>query len=229
MNLIKKLFFILIITLFLFTNFLYLSFDLFKINSYSKINYYIPVLNILNKSNKEDIFAELDKNVKFFNSVVFNTNSFLFSRESKRKGFVRDVYLDIKEIKIDYKVESYENIDGFYYLFKINIPIDDNRRERISNFMKISGFLVSGEASDSLIEKDLQIKTQNLSDNKDNFFIKVFKNSIVDMINNAILIKFGKNFMLDIKGSFIITEQPFYIINSGNLYIKIKGLVFIEN
>lgn len=206
-------------------NLFFLSFDLFKINSYYKITYFIPVLSILNQ-NSESINKELDANVKFFNSVVFNTNSFLFSRESKRKGFVRDVSLEIREVKIDYKIESYEFVDGFYYIFKINVPLDDKRKERISNFMKISGLLSYGEGSENIFI--FENNSQN-DDKKDTLFIYTFKNSIIDLINNAIIMKYGRNFLLDLRGSFIITEQPYYIIKSGNLYIKIKGMVFFEN
>jgi len=92
--------------------------------------------------------------------------------------------------------------------------------------MKISGNLSTGESSTNYFD---WFENKENNEKKDNVFIFTMKNSIIDLINNAIIMKFGRNFMLDIKGSFIITEQPFYIVKSGNIYVKVKGMVFFEN
>lgn len=204
----------------------YIYFDIYNFFPVLKNNSKIIDQKInINFENEEKIVESQDiESANFLATLFFSPTYFEYYRKATRKGF--DNFTDIKFKTGNYKLIFYEKkyIDNFFYKTKIKLKITNQLILFTKAILNTSGINAYGEyalSTNYLTTKNFKLKT--------NIFVFGLKKACENMIKNGIYIKYGRNFIYKISGSFIIVEQPHITINSGAIYFKIKGFIIFNN
>lgn len=229
-------FLILIVLIILFS--IFYSFQVRNLASYNYVYFYVYNFLPILKNNSKLIGKNIDidtiqenklieeqnkESANFLATLFFSPTYFEYYRKSTRKGF--ESIADINFNKANYNFVFYkkEFIDNFYYKTTTKFKITKSIISYTQAILNTTGIKTYGEYP-------FQIDIINAANFKleDNLFIYGLKKTCENLIKNSVYIKYGRNFVYKVSGSFILLETPKIFVNSGVIYFKINGYVIFN-